>query len=224
MNDLKFTRYILMLCVVSAALAFSLQRRQTYSYEFGIKLYPNGSSLITTAVLTVSDKKVVRVEIMSENQFLLELSGTVHSKANPAPDDLFFKNGIYSCSRNRDTIHYKYRKSDTAGWNSQRRRGDYKHEYIVDNKKVECPLLAELWKLRYRSDIRVKNYMYKKTLGPEYRGWAVDAFFPSVAQINYLKQRYGSDGLDNYIYGEKLYQLLKDVQDSTWIENYKNIK
>lgn len=221
---MNWIKYISLTLLIACAFAFSFHKKQTYSYEFGIKLYPNGSSLITTAVLTISEKKVVRVEVISELQFVNELSGTVHSKANPAPDDLFFKNGIYSCSRYRDTIKYKYRQSDTARWNSQRKQGDYKHEYIVDNKKVECQILSELWKLRYRNDIRVKNYMYKKTLGPEFRGWAVDSYFPSVPQIEYLKKTYGSDGLDSFIYGEKLYQLLKDVQDSTWIENYKNIR
>jgi hypothetical protein len=221
---LNWIKHISLILTVAIAFAFSLYKKQTYSYEFGIKLSPSGSSLITTAVLTVSDKKVVRVEVMSELEFVNELSGTVHSKANPAPDDLFFKNGIYSCARYRDTIRYKYRQSDTARWNGQKKQGDYKHEYIVDNKKVECQILSEVWKLRYRNDIRVKNYMYKKTLGPEFSGWAVDSYFPSVPQINYLKSRYGSDGLENFIYGEKLYLLLKDIQDSSWVANYKNIR
>lgn len=217
---MKWIRYIALTLVIAIAFAFSLYKRQTYSYEFGIKLSPNGSSLITTAVLTVSDKKVVRVEVMSELEFVNELSGTVHSKANPAPDDLFYKNGIYSCSRERDTIHYKYKNSDTTQqWKARK----YNKEYLVDNKKVECHILSELWKLRYRSDIRVKNYNYKQAVDPKYKGWAADSYFPSIKQIEYLKSRYGSDGLDNFIYGEKLYLLLKDIQDPAWIENYKNI-
>lgn len=180
---------------------------QTYSYEFGLRLYPAGNSLITTAIVTVNDKKVVKAEIIPEGQFLLEMSGAVHSKANPAPDDLFYKNGIFSCSRTKDTVSIKFKKHT---------------DFVVQDLKVECPILGELWKVRYRRDIRIKNYNYGSNIKPT--GWAGDSYFPSLRQIEYLKANYGSDGINEFIYGEKLYKFLKDVQDTAWISNYKSLR
>ena len=200
-----------------------VSRKQDYTYEFGIRLFPAGNSLITTAILTLNGNKIVRTEVMPENEFLLEMTGSVHSKANPAPTDLFFKNGIYSCARDKDTTYYKYRMSDTARWRNEKKQGNYKSEYIIQNLKVECPLLKELWRVRYKYDIRLKNYNFdqypKKGIG-----WSNDKFWPTLAQVNYLKANYGTDGINEYIYGDKLYKFLRDVQDTVWQANYKALK
>ncbi len=214
-------KYILLSFSLCAIMAFTLNT-QVYTFEYGIKLFPAGGSLITTAVLTISDKKIVREEVLSEHQFLLEMSGAIHSKANPAPVDLFFKNGIYSCSREKDTIRYKHKVLNDSAWIMNKTPSKYKTDYIVQDLKVVCPLLKELWRVRYKYDIRLKNYNY--TQYPKATGWSNDKFWPTLAQVNYLKATYNSDGINSYIYGEKLFKFLKDVQDSSWVANYKSLK
>lgn len=218
---MKFIKNILYAFFLVVIMAFATPV-QVYTYEFGIKLFPAGGSLITTAVLTISDKKIVRTEVIPENVFLLEMSGSIFSKANPAPVDLFYSNGIYSCSRDKDTIRYKYRQSDTARWRNSKQQGNYKSDYVVKELKVECPILKELWRVRYKYDIRLKNYNFSQNI--KAGGWSNDRFWPTLAQVNYLKATYGSDGINDFIYGDKLYKFLRDVQDTTWINNYKSLK
>lgn len=189
-----------------------------YSYEFALRLTPSGTSLISTAIVTVSDKQVVKAEIINEMQFVMEVSGLVHSKANPAPEDLFMLNGIASCSQVKDTIRWTYKAWDSTDFKTRKKTEDK----IVLNDKATCPMLKDLWKLRYKFDIRQKNYNYRQGQDPD--GWAADRFFPNLAQINYLKARYGCDCINEYVYGKNLFQLMRDVQDTAWVNNYRKLK
>lgn len=191
------------------------------SFEFGIRINPSGPSLVNTAIVTIHQGKVVKVENINEMQFIQEIAGVVESKANRAPEDLFAKNGVYSCTQDRDTIRWKYRAADTSMNRKPGSRGQYKSDYIVQDRKISCPIIGELWKLRYKYDIRIKNYNYTQKAKPD--GWSRDKFWPTLEQVNYLKATYGADGINDFIYGEKLFKLLKDVQDSTWIDMYKNL-
>lgn len=189
-----------------------------YTYEFALRLTPSGTSLVSTAIVTVYKGQVVKADVINEMQFIMEISGLVHSKANPAPDDLFRKNGIAYCSQVKDTIRWTYKGFDSTDFKTRQKKTDY----IVQSDKATCPLMRELWKIRYKYDIRQKNYNYRQGQGAE--GWAADRFFPNLAQINYLKSTYSSDCINDYVYGEKLFKLMKDVQDTSWVNKYKSLK
>lgn len=75
-------------------------------------------------------------------------------------------------------------------------------------------MVAELWKLRY------SEYPYKSQT--ESLGWAQKPYGPSDAQLAFLK-KYGFKTISSFIYGEKAFQLLKDMMDPDWVSNYMNL-
>ena len=209
---------ILLLSIIS--ISFVVQ--QQYSYEFAIRVTPSPSSTITTAIVTVQNNKIVRTEMVSEQQFVLEVSGIIKSKANPAPADLFTKNRIFACSQTRDTISWRYRDTGQYNYPNVKPNPKYKYDYITQVEKGTCPVLKDLWRIRYKYDVTKKAYNGK--YGGKAEGWAGDNYFPSLAQVNFLKANYGADGINEYIYGEKLFQLLRDIQDTVWINKYKDLR
>lgn len=214
---MRFLAFITGACLFWTVSSFA-PTDEDYTYEFALRLTPSGTSLISTAIVTVNKKQVVKAEVINEMQFLMEVSGLIHSRANPAPDDLFKKNGIAFCSQVKDTIRYTYKGFDSTDFKTRQKTTGF----VVENGKATCPMLKELWKLRYRYDIRVKNYNYR--MGQEGDGWAADRFFPNLAQINYLKSTYGCDLINEYVYGKNLFKLMKDVQDTAWVNSYKKLK
>jgi hypothetical protein len=76
-----------------------------------------------------------------------------------------------------------------------------------------CPALDSLWKIKF------SMYPFK---GTNETGWAGGLYNPSGPQKNYLKKRYGVEHLDLEFFADtSFWNLLHDVTDSTWIENYR---
>ncbi len=77
-----------------------------------------------------------------------------------------------------------------------------------------CPVFDQLWRIRF------KAHPFDQGL----YGWGQGEFKPSEAQLAYLSQQYGIHNLlTDYIYGEHLYKLLRDIQNNSWVQNYKSI-
>ena len=192
----KFKYYVLLLSALM--LHSSFIRKIDFYYTYGLKLAPSGSNcLVTYAQLTITDGQITVEKIINEEQFILQVSGTIHTIANPKPDDLFDKYKVPYCEPIIDTLSKKY-------------------------KGLDCPLLKNLWKLRYKRDIRNKNYNFQNRSAVE--GWAGTDFWPSAAQSEFLKKQYKSDLINNYVYGETMFKLLKDVQDTVWQNDYKALR
>ena len=88
-----------------------------------------------------------------------------------------------------------------------------KDEYdkVVD---YYCPPFKDLWKVRFN------EHPYNSGL----IGWGQDQYKPSQGQQVYLEQNYGIKNiLTQYIYGDSLFKLLKNVQDKEWIKSYQTI-
>ena len=189
-----------------------------YTYEFAIRLTPSSEFIVTTAIVTIKEGKVVKEELISMNQFVQDVSGMIKSKANPTSKDLFKIYGIFSCSQIKDTITWRFR--DTGQYNIPNVKSNpkYKTDFIVQDFRTSCPVLAELWKVRYAYDIRKKAYNGKRLGKPE--GWAADTYWPNLAQVNFLKMNYGTDLINEYVHGKLMFQFLKDVQDTSWINQY----
>jgi hypothetical protein len=70
----------------------------------------------------------------------------------------------------------------------------------------------ELWKIRFKEH----PYQYD-----EY-GWSQGLYTPSLGQQLYIKKEYGVHNiLTQYIYGDSLFKLLRDVQNPGWVSAYK---
>lgn len=76
-----------------------------------------------------------------------------------------------------------------------------------------CFPVDSLWKLRY-SDFPFNT--------SSEAGWSGDATRPSTKQTLYLKEHYHVDNVDNnYFLDTNFWKILRDVQDSAWVQNYK---
>jgi hypothetical protein len=82
---------------------------------------------------------------------------------------------------------------------------------IFKKTSFACSAIDQLWKLRYK--------MSPYGAGTDSLGWT-GATIPSMGQMNILKQ-YGSNNLDDYIYGENAFKLLHDMQSYAWQSRYK---
>ena len=79
-----------------------------------------------------------------------------------------------------------------------------------------CFPVDSLWKLRF-SDFPF-NTMTEK-------GWAGNQFTPSERQALFLKENYGVHNVDtDFFLDTNFWKIMRDVQDSMWIENYKALK
>ena len=84
-------------------------------------------------------------------------------------------------------------------------------------KYTYCPAFDSLWKIRYAD--------YPFLGGPRDPGWSLGIYSPSLKQTKYLADRYHISYLDNdYVVDTNFWQLLRDVTDSVWISEYKNLK
>lgn len=90
--------------------------------------------------------------------------------------------------------------------------------FVNDTIRVEigyCPSMDSLWKIRF------SDWPFH---GKNEAGWSLSKTRPSLKQEEYLAKRYNIKQLDfDYIVDTNFWKLLYDVNDSTWIENYKFI-
>ena len=74
-----------------------------------------------------------------------------------------------------------------------------------------CPIFDSLWKVRF----------FEHPIVYDMRGWSHGRYKPSTKQLEYLYKEYGIQNLlTDYIYGENLYKLLRDIRQTSWIVNY----
>lgn len=72
-----------------------------------------------------------------------------------------------------------------------------------------------LWKIRY------KIHPIAYDVG---NGWSQGYYKPSQAQAMFLNENYGVQNIKTqYIYGDSLYKLLRDIQNPDWIDMYSTL-
>ena len=75
-----------------------------------------------------------------------------------------------------------------------------------------APVLEQLWKIRF----------YEHPYDYDQLGWSQGQYKPSIYQKEFLKKEYGVQNiLTDYIYGDSLFKLLRDVQNPGWVSMYK---
>jgi hypothetical protein len=73
-------------------------------------------------------------------------------------------------------------------------------------------VINDLWKLRY------SEWPYH---GGNEKGWASKPRIPSEEQMKMLN-KFGLYTINDYIYGKKLIELLKSLEDPAWVSEYQN--
>lgn len=90
-------------------------------------------------------------------------------------------------------------------------------ENLLEKYEIKWDTFQELWKIRYQ------EYPYEttETMPP---GWAGKMSIPTDAQWAFLKQNYNYSALTQFLHGENLWKLLKDMQDPNWVAQYSSLK
>lgn len=79
----------------------------------------------------------------------------------------------------------------------------------------DCPVFDDLWKIRFW------EYPFRLREGQHPgKGWAEKREAPSPRQLLLLTE-YGILHLNDIARGENAFRLLRDVGDSTWVDNYR---
>lgn len=78
--------------------------------------------------------------------------------------------------------------------------------------RFACDPMDQLWKLRYGKH---------PTMQVEGRGWAAKDNAPDQSQLSMLGQ-FGIQRLDDLIYGENLFALLRAINDESWVQQYRS--
>lgn len=86
---------------------------------------------------------------------------------------------------------------------------DYWEQYQIHPK-----LIDELWKIKY------SEYPFQRS--GDIAGWANLKYAPSPGQLKYLSKYGFKKSVSDFIYGEKCFQLLKDLQSPDWQYDYQN--
>lgn len=75
-----------------------------------------------------------------------------------------------------------------------------------------APVFEQLWKIKF----------YEHPFEFDSRGWSQGQYKPSLYQKEFLRKEYGVQNiLSEYIYGDTLFKLLRDVQNPSWVNEYK---
>lgn len=147
--------------------------------------------MLNYAIVIRNGDKIFKTQSLTEQSFMMQITGRMNSPANPKMKNLLKENVLDTCDCIMDNLYKKY-----LGYN--------------------CEPFRLLWKIRYKYD--PQNHHLKEY--PEYQGWAYEFYSPGMNQGEYLKKRYHINSLNDYIIGENLFLLLKDVQDSVWVNDY----
>jgi hypothetical protein len=164
--------------------------------HLAISINPNcNSQYVSYAIITESNGKVVKTRFISGSEFIRIGMGKQPSKANNSGENIFKKFQIKDCL-------YKYDSSQCL--------------------KTPDLKLFDLWALRYnRNPFCPPDCTPAKDMLVD--GFGQYKFRPSWPQIQIL-QRYGITYINDFFYGENLFQLLADFQNPEWRNNYLNAK
>jgi len=85
---------------------------------------------------------------------------------------------------------------------------------LLKEAGIEGPeVVGELWKLRYSES------PYDGS--PNEKGWAAKPRMPSEGQMQMLA-KFGIHTINDYVYGQALYDLLNAMEDPAWVSEYQN--
>ena len=166
------------------------------SSHLAISINPNcNSHYVNYAIITESNGKIIKTRFITGREFILIGMGKQPSNANSNNENLFKRFQIKDCL--------------------------YKFDYLQCLKKSDLRLF-DLWALRYnRNPYCPPDCTPAENMLVE--GFGQHKFRPSWPQIQIL-QKYGITYINDFFYGENLFQLLSDFQKAEWRNNYLNAK
>jgi hypothetical protein len=172
------------------------ERSFVVTYHFGFSIQPSANTgLITYAIVGEKDGQIVSKQVISMNNFILQMKGEQNSLANPHRVDLFAQNGLDSCFYYYDLI------KDFYG-------------------SLHCFSIDDLWMIRYsRTPLCSDGCIPKEGMKTE--GWAAGRYKPNEVQMKLL-EAYGIFHFNQFIYGQNMLQLFKDMANEEWQNMYRS--
>ena len=164
--------------------------------HLAISISPSyNSQYVNYAIVTEFNGEIIKKRFISGSEFIRIGMGKQPSKANNSGENIFKKFQIKDCL-------YKYDSSQCL--------------------KTPDLKLIDLWALRYnRNPYCPPDCTPAKDMLVE--GFGQHKYRPSWPQIQIL-QKYGITYINDFFYGENLFQLLADFQNPEWRNNYLNAK
>jgi hypothetical protein len=149
-------------------------------------------------VITLDYETKTEIEFVTLESWARQFAGFEYSKANPKKKNLIKEHKIFDIP------------DQGVGGNESA------YEYQTIRTTVE--VLNNLWRLRY------SEYPYFNPSKNDDKGWANHpdpkiTWLPSESQLRLLRI-YGIEELNEFIIGENVIQLLKDVRNSEWQKRY----
>ena len=89
---------------------------------------------------------------------------------------------------------------------------DVQFDSINRVHRFTCDPMDQLWKLRYGKH---------PTLQGAGKGWAANDNAPDQRQMSMLGQ-FGIERLDDLIYGENVFSLLRAINNESWVQQYRS--
>ena len=84
---------------------------------------------------------------------------------------------------------------------------------LTREKIPYCPAMDSLWKIRF------STFPFR---GGNEDGWSGGMYKPSANQLSYFQDRYNINQMDlDFVVDTNFWNLLRDVQDSTWVAAYR---
>lgn len=117
-------------------------------------------------------------------------------------------------------VNYNYLNLENWMWEITGRRPSRANPDSTDLLlKYQIPMLSirDLWKLKYNI------YPWAQRHEHNTQGWAVKKAAPSAKQMTFLKKYGIKKSISDPIYGNRLFNLLKDMSDPSWVNAYKEM-
>lgn len=189
-----FTLFIVFISLTSSSTKQYVKEYLAFSFSPG----PN-MEVVTFAIVTTTNGKIVKKEFISKTSFLNKATGKELTKANPYQINIFEAYGIDEC-------FYEFSEEKNQ---------------ITDKEtpKKKCITLDDLWRLHYKTHPQYKINFFD---GNEtvFGGWGKEEKRPGEGQLKIL-QDYGIVNLLDFFYGENMFLLFKDMQNPVWVAKYK---
>ena len=166
------------------------------NYHLAISINPGqNSGYVNFAIIGENNGKLVYSKFISHSEFILVGMGIQFSAANDLGVNLFKKHNIRECL--------------------------YKFDSAQCIKKPDLKLF-DLWSLRYNRN----PYCPPDCIpgdGMLIQGFGQHKARPSWPQLQIL-QKYGITYINDFFYGDKMFELLSDFQKPEWRDKYESSK
>lgn len=88
---------------------------------------------------------------------------------------------------------------------------------FLEKYEIKWQTFGDIWKIRYA------EFPYEGQRKME-TGWSGKPVCPSDGQWSFLTSNYGYSALSQFLYGDNMWKLLKDMQDPAWQAQYSSLR